>query len=574
MPAIVRLPSHVISLIAAGEVVERPASAVKELVENAIDAGARSILVEVEDGGRKRIAVTDDGCGMDAEDAARALERYTTSKISREDDLWNITTLGFRGEAIHAIASVSHIVIQTRMEGALEGTHVSASGGERPRVDVAGCPRGTRVEVRDIFFNTPARRKFLKSAAVEFGHINAELTRIALVQPAIAFELVHNGKRVWAHHAVRDGRERMSLIAEGDELGLLTAVDEEGYGLRVRGWVGAEEITRASPRSLYVFVNGRPVKDRLLIHGVTAAYGTALERGRFPVAAVFLEINPANVDVNVHPAKREVRFENGPAVHDFVQAAVQKAIGASRRERAFGGVFEHPRGGRMDSSGVDWVATIDPDHLRGVPSGHPRGGEQRSTIDDQRTSVRVLGQFDKTFVICEDSQGALLMIDQHAAHERLGFEELMRQHRRGRVERQNLLFPQTITLAPAQMTAWEEAKEVLERAGFDLKHFGGNEVVVSAVPAVLGDADLASLFEKLFDELSTVGSAAALDERIECIFSVVACHRQIRSGDVLSPEELQRLVDEVMREKIDSCPHGRPAVVRFKRDEIDTWFKR
>lgn len=598
MPKICALPPDVAAKIAAGEVVERPASVVKELVENAIDAGASVITIEVDNGGCTRIAVTDDGCGMEADDACRAFDRYATSKITAEEDLWHLATMGFRGEALHAIAAVSTVVIETRTGEALEGTRVECASGAKPDVRVAGCPRGTRIDVRDLFHATPARKKFLKSAGAEFGHVSAEVLRTALAHPSIAFNLSHNGKKVWSCPAVTDERERMRLLASHDEMERFVAFDEEFEGMRVCGWVGDDMITRASAKHCHVFVNRRPVRDRLLMHGVTAGYGAVLERGRYPVAAVFVEIDPQTVDVNVHPTKREVRFENGPAVHDVVQAAVNKALGRARQQKAFGEVaweksISPELMAREARRGDLGFSVCHSDRSGGLPAGrqglplhavhpvssieHPGSAlhaVQRSTINDNRSTLRVLSQFNKAFILCEDADGTLVVIDQHAAHERLGFEELTRQYRAGKIEKQQLLFPQTMTFTPEEIAAFEEARELFERAGFEAEHFGGNDIIVKAMPAILGDADVKPLFEKIFTEFSELGSSTAIDEKLSHMFSVIACHRQVRAGDHLSTPEMQRLVDDIVREKVDACPHGRPAIIRFSRRDINGWFKR
>lgn len=575
MARIKALPPDVAAKIAAGEVVERPASVVKELVENAIDAGASAITVDVDEGGLGRIAVTDDGCGMDAGDAELAFTRYATSKISEESDLWKLATMGFRGEALHAIAAVGDVVVETRVAAALEGTRVEYKGG-RPDVGVAGCPKGTRVEVLDLFHATPARKKFMKSSGVEFGHINAEVLRAALAHPSVAFEVSHNGKKVWSHPATSDPRERMRLLVSNEELDQLVEFDEEFEGMRVSGWVGSELMTRASAKQCHVYVNRRPVRDRLLMHGVTSGYGAALDRGRYPVAAVFVDVDPGTVDVNVHPTKREVRFANGPAVHDVIRAAINKALGQARQTRAFGNTAE--MGDERWETGKpscrqqnSFVCHPEPQakDLAFDSAVHPE-----SSIQNPASSLRVLGQFNSAFILCEDRDGTLVIIDQHAAHEKLGYQRLIHQYKTGQVEKQQLLFPQTMMFSSAEIAAFEQSAELFQRAGFDVGLFGEGDLVVTAVPAILGDIDVKALFEKMFAEIAECGSSDAIDEKIEHLFSVVACHAQVRAGDRLSIPEMQRLVDDIVRERVDSCPHGRPAIIRITRSEIDKWFKR
>lgn len=589
MPKIKALPAEVAAKIAAGEVVERPASVVKELVENALDAGASVITVEIDEGGLERIAVTDDGCGMDAADACAAFTRYATSKIASEEDLWNLTTMGFRGEALHAIAAVSDVTIETRSADVLEGTRVECAGGA-PQATATGCPRGTRIEVRKLFGSTPARKKFMKSSSAEFGHLNAEVLCAALAHPSVAFEVVHNGKKVWSCPAVTDARERMRLLVSNEELDQLVAFDETFEGMRVCGLVGNELMTRASAKQCHVFVNRRPVRDRLLMHGVTSGYGAALDRGRYPVAAVFVEIDPKTVDVNVHPTKREVRFENGPAVHDVVRAAINKALGQARQTRAFGSspsTTVIPTEGALATerrNPLPFACHSEPfachsdrpakDRWRGAEESLARNAFQRTTNDKRRTTLRVLAQFNAAFILCEDNDGTLVIIDQHAAHEKLGFVQLTKQYEAGKVEKQQLLFPQTMTFTPAEIAAFEESAELFEQAGFEAELFGERDINVSAVPAILGDVDVKALFEKVFADIAERGSSDEIDEKLEHLFSVIACHAQVRAGDRLSMPEMQQLVDDIIREKVDSCPHGRPAIIRIKREEIDRWFKR
>lgn len=582
MCTIKQLPKNLIEKIAAGEVVERPSSVVKELVENAIDASARSIVVDVVDGGKKRIAVIDDGSGMSPDDLKLCVLRHATSKISDESDLWKIRTMGFRGEALAAIGAVSKLTIESRINKPeiIEGAKIDIDGGEVKGPSVAGCPPGTKVVVSDLFFNVPARQKFLRSHAVEYGHIYECVTTLALAHPDIRFEISSNGKRQFISNA-GDVKERVTAVL-GDEIaGRLMDVCEEGGGIEIGGFVA--ESGRSGGKDVHIFLNKRPVRDKVLMHAVSAAFGERLQRGRYPAAALWIDIDPAKVDVNVHPTKREVRFAESGAVHDFVMSAVKKAVTSAPATIQTADKIPNMRQGveaainRFEERRLfDQASDCHPERSKGSPIGPlallRAGGILPSTQNDAR--LHPIGQLGKTYIICEDADATLVIIDQHAAHERLGFDALTKQYSLGKVPEQRLLIPERVELGAKQTAYIMENSDAIARAGFEVEPFGGSTLMVKTVPALLGDANVGHVFEKMADELEELGSSHSIDDVVKRIFAVVACHRQVRAGDKLSIDELSALVRDIECENVMHCPHGRPAIVRIERGEIEKWFGR
>ncbi len=575
------LPEHVIAKIAAGEVVERPASVVKELLDNAIDAGAKSIEINVAGGGKDSIVVIDDGSGMEASDAKRSIERHATSKISSDEDLFKIRTMGFRGEALSAISAISKMTIETKVAGTLEGTLVSVEGGALKEVRATGCPAGTKVVVDDLFYNVPARKKFLKSDGVEYGHIADCVSSMALSNSRIRFELSHGGSPKIRCHRTGDPKNRIEDVLGADVKNSIFEFAEKGDGIEINGFIVKSGLDRATAKDIHFFVNGRPVKDRILQHALLSGFETFLPRGSYPVAVLYINIDPELVDVNVHPTKREVRFAKSGMVHDFVASAVKKVVSGGDRllSRQNGREYDVVFGLRpKNASRVSDPAASYP-WMQSPPTRLPTGPAAQQTtsatvtmlISDQ---LRVIGQLDRAFIVCEGDEGKLVLIDQHAAHERLGFEELRGQLAKGHVEVQRLLLPERIDLSPREKAVIMEHIRGIETAGFETEDFGGGTVVIKAVPAILGDVSLKNLFEKFAVELSDFESSAAADEETDKIFQVVACHRQVRAGDSLCKEEMESLVRQMEQGGISHCPHGRPALVTIERSEVDKWFKR
>lgn len=603
------LPEAVAIKIAAGEVIERPASVVKELLENALDAGARRIVVELEEGGLRLVRVTDDGEGMSAEDAALAFTRHATSKIRGEGDLANIVTLGFRGEALPSIAAVAAVELTTRARGAPAGVRVRTEGGTVAEVREAGAAEGTSVAVRELFAPMPARRKFLKSAATELGHIVELVTRQSLAATAVHFRLLHRGREITVYPPVASVEERARQVLGRERAQGGRAFAAERLGVTVQGFVLSPHLSFASGRYLYTFVNGRAVRDRALTHAVVEAYASLIPRGRWPGAVVLLELPPADVDVNVHPAKHEVRFRLAHVVHDGVLSAVRHALAtmAPAAEGAGGGVAEAleryvgrtdaKSGARFGDTGAVRPLWGRPDVVPLAASGVERpaalaesGGEsgarsalapaaaaaaRESTASAEGfAALRFVGQVFHGYIVCE-GPGRLVLIDQHAAHERVAFERLRAQQQGGAVERQALLLPVTVDLGPAQAEAVTDALDRLGVLGFEVEPFGERTFLVRTVPALLGADDPRLLLEDLADGLAEIGSHLPAAEALETILGRIACHSVVRVGRTLTPAEVHALLADLDALTYGSnCPHGRPVSIELTRGQLERMFGR
>jgi len=551
-----RLPDHLVNKIAAGEVVERPASAVKELVENAIDAGATSVAVDLGDGGAALIRVTDDGIGMTAEELPLALERHATSKLERDEDLDAIATLGFRGEALAAICAVSRFTLTSRARDAAGGTRLAGEGGAvTQRLDVPAEP-GTRVEVRDLLFNTPARLKFLKSPAAELGASLRSLAQLALAHPDVALRAVNNGRPVLTAPRAAGLRERVGALWGWDVAERLLAVDREEHGVRVRGLASPPDLTRGNREEIVVIVNGRPVRDPALLAAALEAYRPMLARDRFPLVVLAVALRAADVDVNVHPTKAWVRFRHPRLVYEMLVAA----LGAALRRPAV--VPETPlvgaaaRGAEAAAAGV----AEQPALFAAAPQAPARG-----------LFGRVLGQVQETFVVSA-SDDELFFLDQHVAHERVIFERVRRELAAGVPPSQALLFAEPLDLPPQARALLERWRGPLERLGFAFEGFGGEAIVLRAVPAVLKGDEPRRLVEAAVDELAGPRAGEATLDRA---LAFVACRAAIKASTPLAREEMDRLVAELgQAETPFFCPHGRPIVSRISLHDVRRDLKR
>lgn len=589
MPVIRRLPEDLISKIAAGEVIERPFSVVKELVENSIDAGATQIEVDVEEGGRKRITILDDGCGMTKDEALLALERHATSKLPNDEALFSIRTLGFRGEAVPSIAAVSFMTLETRSQEAAEGTRIEIEGGKIAKVIASSLARGTRISIQNLFFNTPARLKFLKSKETEFSHIASWIESIALSRPDIGFTLRNNSKTELFARPQTEARERIREILGVDIAEFLHPVEGRRGQLSVSGFVADHRASGSSPKSLFFFVNGRIVRDRTLQHAVLSAYENLMMKHRYPWAVLYLDVPPEFVDVNVHPTKSEVRFVNGSLVHEMVRETVRVVLEPGRGilstapaelahpgEPVAGGYqVEPPSRGNLS---LDVFAQTSPRSLRQDSStaatdvgAHGHAPLQRSF---DQMSLKILGQVHGTYLLCE-TDDKLILIDQHAAHERIGFEKLHAQYEHGGIEKQHLLIPQNFDLRPSQGEILKKYVEDLANVGLEVEFFGGNTFILRTVPTLLEGADIVALIEELIDSLESVGKLTPLEEKIHEVLERMACHAQVRAGQRLTNEEIAALIAEMGRTRFaGQCPHGRPSVLEVPFNEIEKWFKR
>jgi DNA mismatch repair protein MutL len=597
MSSIQVLPPGLVNQIAAGEVVERPASVVKELVENALDAGARAISIDVEEGGLALVRVADDGCGMDREDALLALERHATSKLRDAAGLAAISTMGFRGEAIPAIASVSRFQLTTAPGEDGHGTRIEIDGGSAPQVSAVSRSRGTTIEVRDLFFNTPARRKFMRAGPTEAGHVTEAVVRLALARPDVSFQLRSGGRLALSTRAGEPLGERAVHALGREAHRHLVPVDAERGAVRVRGLVCSPDHSEATARSVYLFVNGRWVRDRSAAHAVLRAFAGSLPAGRHPAGVLFVELPLGRVDVNVHPQKHEVRFAEPREVQDAIFHAVAGALrtapwlgrasatspalagepaadpggpGAAAAEET-AGVLAWARGARPpDGSGAS-LPLPALDRAGTAPFAFPVQPEEGPARPaGYFGSLRFVGQHARTYLVCEAPGGALVVIDQHASHERMLFHRLREAFRARAVPVQPFLLPQVITVPPAAARALEGGLEELRRLGLDVEPFGGDAFAVKGAPAALGGVDLPALLGDLAGQLAEVERGSAVDDAFHDLLATMACHAAVRANQDLSAEEARALLDGL--DAIDfkaRCPHGRPVVFELPLAELE-----
>jgi DNA mismatch repair protein MutL len=611
------LADHVANQIAAGEVVERPASVAKELVENSIDAGATRITIEIEAGGRRLLKVSDDGEGMVRDDAILAFERHATSKIRVSDDLIAIGTLGFRGEALASIASVAKVELLTSTEGAPAGTRVAIDGGRIRDVKDAAHPRGTTISVRDLFFNVPARRKFLRSEATETFHLTNLVTHYALAHPEIAFVFVNNGREVVRAVAAKDLRERAYQIFGEEFLENLLAVDGGDAQLaRVTGYVSAPRDRRTSRDSQYLFVNRRFVRDRMIGRALSEGYRSILPHGVYPAALLFIETPLEEVDVNVHPAKTEVRFRRPDAVVDAVRESVREALARNdyvpqipqtppipqsdrplsqaepqfieipQAQTATAAVSSTPPQPRIefaplpsgDEIARDIEAMIRSSSVSSAVPLPPLDSAQKLvrevTPDTLSANIRPLGQLEESFIIATDDEG-LLLIDQHVAHERVLFDKYRALESERGTESQQLLVPETFELSPAQAAVFDQLAPELEVYGFELMRLSGRTVAIRAVPADLPAGEARNMLAELLETVDAEKKSSARETLRDEIAASLACHAAIKVNMPLAPEKMRWLIDRLLRTSSPTtCPHGRPIILRLKMRDILKGFHR
>jgi len=630
------LPDNVANKIAAGEVVERPASVVKELLENALDAGSARIRIQVEAGGKRRIQMVDDGAGMVRDDAMLAFERHATSKLRDAEDLLSIATLGFRGEALPAIAAVSRLTLETRSTEERSGTRIEIAGGKLLRVEEAGLPGGTAITVSDLFYNTPARRKFLRAEATELSHITSLVTHYALAYPEKSFHLSNQMGDLIQVSAVASLRDRVFQLLGGEVLDELVefgprrkemaapapeaepdaaeATGEstpEPLSIAVRGFVSRPQIQKLNRNSIYLFVNRRLVRDRTLLHAIQAAYYNLMPTHSFPVALLFLEMPCEEVDVNVHPSKVEVRFRHSSFVHDWVRDTVRECLTATRPVSTFpvtaaAGSFVGATPGpatanvpRTDSPAANSSSAEHALHLTearlppqaqafrfdaaldnptprasafDVGTTPPRGAEPLE--ESELAQLRPLGQVRESFVVAASPTG-LWLIDQHAAHERVLFERFLAQRASGTVESQRLLMPYVLRLTPAQQAMWDQIAQELETAGFETAPFGQNTVAVKAAPADVKAEDVEKLLHELVETLEKEARGLSEETVRNKIAASVACHAAIKINTPLEPHKMEWLVAELAATRFPmSCPHGRPVILKYGMREILKAFHR
>jgi len=582
------LPAALADQIAAGEVVERPASVIKELVENAIDAGARRIEVEIEAGGRRLCRVVDDGCGMAPDDARLALRRHATSKIAAADDLWGLTTFGFRGEALPSIAAVSRLTLATRPAEAEAGFELTVEAGVETGAKEIGMPPGTQVTVRDLFFNTPARGKFLKAEATETANVSEAMLRLGLAHPSVHLRLRVGGRVALDLPVHRDLAERVrAALARRGASALHEAAGDEG-GNQVRAFLAGPEEVSATARSTFLFVGGRFVRDRSLLHALALGYGPLLEKGRYPLAALFLDLPGHEVDINVHPQKMEVRFARAQEVYAAVRHVVGAAIARAPWLRAGDGAvrtFTQPPNYRAPRDLVGRAAEAPEGALvfeRPMQGAFSLPLRARDAADNGPLpsaapqffgALNYIGQIHRTYLVCE-ANDALVLIDQHAAHERVVYGRLKAAHDRRQIPRQRLLFP--IPIEVGEVAAAAATHDVLEALGFEVTPHAPGVVMLHALPEPLKDADPKPLLREVLAELAEGTPISGGDlERVDHLLATVACHSVVRAGDALGRPAALALLAQLDEVDLRShCPHGRPVMLRMPLSEIERRFGR
>jgi len=588
------LPEQLINRIAAGEVVERPASILKELIENSLDAEAARIEVEAVGGGRRQITVSDNGQGMGPDDLLLSVERHATSKLDGDSDLLEISSLGFRGEALASIGAVSRMTITSCPDSTGHARRVRMAGGRVLSVDDASRAQGTTVEVRDLFYNVPARRKFLKTVQTEAAHLTDTAQRYALARPEVRLVYKHNSQVVLSTSPSEDPQTRVGRVMGRETARQVFPFEGEAGGLTVAGFLGRAEISRSRVNALYLYINGRPVRDSLLTRAVLDAYRGRLMSGRYPVAVIFLTIDPRAVDVNVHPAKAQVRFRSPGEV---INAAVTVITGAlDRDDRARIPPLEDRPSFRQTPSLYPTPAMLDSQPMRdgGLGPGlldsnpparpvfidrDPAAGLEPSATplteaEADRAGLKPIGQLFKTYILAQ-GRDSLYILDQHAAHERVLFERLASELNSGPLPAQSLLLPVTLELSPTQALGLENTLDRLSRFGFDLAPFGGRTFILKTVPSILGGKDPNALMIEIIDELDEVRPQDGLDRLEEALLSTLACHSAVKAGDEMTLAEMDRLLLDLRAASLPThCPHGRPLIFRFDLKEIEKKFKR
>lgn len=599
------LPENIANKIAAGEVVERPASVVKELVENSLDAGSTDITIEVRAGGKDLIRVIDNGVGMSYDDAILAVERHATSKIDSFKDLETITTMGFRGEALPSIASISHLELITRPQETLEGTKIRIEGGVRRDVERVGSPVGTRVSVASLFFNVPARRKFLKTTSTEMNHIINCITWTGLARPQVSFKLIHNNRTIIDVRSCNTIMERVRLLYGKDFAENVMEFNWEFDTIKLQAFIGKPEFTRSSREHQLFFLNRRPIRSRLLGGALNAAFQSVIPKGRYPVAILFLEIDPSLVDVNVHPAKTEVRFRNERGIYQDVTNGLTMAMrkqeyipemrapSAEAEPPDISTVPGHPRRSKVESSVFEYLdkQARRQDFVPHSSEPIPRRTEQPPRrIERPPTSqrpvepialplmdfenIQVKARLFNTYIVAETAE-EVFFIDQHIAEERVIYEKLKKQMEQQEVPSQGLLLPVTVELSPAQAEVLDSAIDILTSMGFSIEPFGGRTVVVRAVPSVMQSGDVKQAVMDMMDEIASSPDKQDKLKLQESALIMTACHSAVQAGDHLTDAEVANLLKELFNTGPPFlCPHGRPIIIRMNRSELEEKFQR
>ncbi|MDY6857311.1 MAG: DNA mismatch repair endonuclease MutL [Thermodesulfobacteriota bacterium] len=577
MPCKIRILSEILAnKIAAGEVIERPASVVKELIENAIDAGSTQIIIDVKAGGRTSIKVMDNGEGMERDDALLALERHSTSKVYSEADLLEINTMGFRGEALPSIASVSKMGLTTKTADALAGTYIYSEGGKIKEVSDAGCPPGTVVEVNSIFYNTPARRKFLKTVTTEFGHIADVISQIALTNQGIHFRLNHNDREVINTPITKNLKNRVVELLGRDVYENLYDILLREDSIKINGFISQPNFTRSTSKSIYTYINRRLIRDRVVNHAVMEAYRPFLMKNRYPIVFLFIDILPHFVDINVHPTKREVRFKEQKKVYTLIVEALHRTLKKSPWvKQGLSRSYEvHSQYTKSESQSN----TIEEALIDYSPSRKDTDtSTQKEMIKYEPflfSSLNPIGQVKETYLLCSSNEG-LVIVDQHAGHERVIFEKLKNGYHKSRMVSQSLLIPQHIELSYQEARSLETHLDRLLEVGLEVEPFGGDTFIIKAVPQILVNMDYQQLILDIIDEINSYGRSFRFEESIEKILTLMACHGAIKANQRLNQDEINVLLKQL--DSVGSptnCPHGRPILRKITYQEIERMFKR
>lgn len=596
MGQIVVLDQNMINMIAAGEVIERPASVVKELMENSIDAGATKITISVEDGGRKLISVTDNGCGMDAEDLAKAFESHTTSKIKTSKDLQSISTLGFRGEALASIASVAQVKAVSRTKNSPSANCIEIDCGNKGSISPASADYGTTIQVRDIFYKLPARRKFLRTANTEMEHIAEQFTRIALVNDNLDMILYHNGKELYRLPGKQGISHRIAELLSPEFADNLIETESSEKDLHISALLGKPGISRTNNKFQYVFLNGRFIRDKFISHAIKEAYRGCIEPDRFPVVFLFIRMPCENYDVNVHPTKIEVRFYNANLIHSQVLGALrEKLLGTNLQTQARLPSTESPRREESSSSGyrgreiADAMAEFFKKHQSvqtqqqfDLPARkrfeplHPPAGQitEKQAVPSQHFETTGFLQIHDSYIVAEADDG-FIIVDQHALHERIMYEDLCRRIRQSSLESQKLLIPESFQLTDAQADALAANAELLEKLGIEIAPFGPKTYAVQAFPTLLAKVTPSDFVRDLIDLLTDKDLSIDAEKLLDEVLSMAACKAAIKAGMKLTDSEMEQLLANKERtEKLSRCPHGRPTVIKFTLAELEKQFKR
>ena len=584
------LPELLVSQIAAGEVIERPASALKELLENSLDAGARSIAVDLHEGGVRRLRVVDDGAGIERDDLPLAVARFATSKIATLEDLERASTLGFRGEALASIGAVARLAIASRRGGERHAWRIACEAGVISAVEPAALAAGTTIDVEDLYFNTPARRKFLKSEATEHARCDEAFARVAMSRPDVAFSLAHNGRRT-RHMPPEGARARAARIAGDDFAAGAVQVEARSDRISLSGLAAAPGFTRPSRDAQYLYVNGRFVRDKVVAHAIREAYADVLHHDRHPAFALFVEIDPALVDVNVHPTKSEVRFRDAGSVHQFIFHALSRALADPLAGQKPGASPFAEGSDSLRSPGASPVFRTGavPTFQASLAVSQPGGryeamfgavvaDERRAQASDAASESRMLGyalaQLHGVYVLAQNAAG-LVMVDMHAAHERIVYEQLKDALERADLSSQPLLVPIPMTATPEEVEQAEGARAPLASLGFDVGASGPRELVIRAVPTLLADLDAPALLRSVLSDMREFGASQVLVERRNELLSTVACHAAVRANRSLTIPEMNALLRKMEEtERAGSCNHGRPTWVQFPMADLDRLFMR